>query len=151
MALVPLAAAAWCIRREGASGLETGATDGASRAFQPAHALGFSVTVTALTWAAAWLGAQLGGLGALAGVAVGGFADAPSATASAGVLASRGTLSEPQALVAILLALAANTVTKLAVAYATGGPRYLGRLFWPHVAMLAAASLPVVGVLRAAG
>jgi uncharacterized membrane protein (DUF4010 family) len=108
------------------------------------HALVFSVTVTALTALAAWLALRWGSTGALAGIAVGGFADAHSSTASAGVLAARGMMSEARALQAIVLALGANTATKLVVAYSTGGAAYLSRLLWPHLAALAVAALALL-------
>ena len=133
-------ASVWLLWRDG---VEAGAADALadeSRAFQPLHALAFSVTVTALTWAAAWLLQRFGEAGALVGIGLGGLADAHSATASAGTLATEGVLPLPIASLAILLALAANTVTKVVVAATTGGLRYASLLAGPHLAMLAAAA-----------
>lgn len=142
MAAVPASVALWLIRRSDRAGVaQAAAAEGGSRAFQPMHALVFSVTVTALTALAAWLALRFGSAGALAGIALGGFADAHSASASAGVLAARGTLEEPQALAAILGALTANTVTKLVVARSTGGAAFARRLLLPHLVMLAAAAV----------
>lgn len=118
-----------------------------SRAFQPLHALAFSVTVTALTWAAAWLAQSLGEPGALIGIGLGGFADAHSATASAAALAKEGVLAPTAAQTAIWLALGANVVTKLLVASSTGGKRYAALLAGPHLAMLTGAALTLT-VLR---
>jgi uncharacterized membrane protein (DUF4010 family) len=112
-----------------------------SRAFQPLHALAFSATVTALTWVAAWLVQRFGEAGALFGIGLGGLADAHSAAASAGALAAEGVLALPAASLAILLALVANTATKLVVAATTGGLRYATLLAGPHLAMLAAAGI----------
>lgn len=112
-----------------------------SRAFQPLQALAFSATVTALSWVAAWLTVRFGDAGALAGIGLGGFADAHSATASAGALAAEGLLAAPVASYAILLALAGNIVTKIVVAATTGGTRYALLLTGPHLAMLVAAAV----------
>ena len=134
-------ASAWLLWREGA---EVTAGDGVadeSRAFQPLHALAFSATVTALTWVAAWLVQRFGEAGALFGIGLGGLADAHSAAASAGALAAEGVLALPAASLAILLALVANTATKLVVAATTGGLRYATLLAGPHLAMLAAAGI----------
>ncbi|MFM7624958.1 MAG: MgtC/SapB family protein [Gammaproteobacteria bacterium] len=132
-------ASAWFFWRDGATVTSGDALADESRAFQPLHALAFSATVTALTWAAAWLVQRFGEAGALVGIGLGGFADAHSATASAGTLAAEGVLALPVASLAILLALAANTITKIVVAATTGGLRYAMQLAGPHLAMLAAA------------
>ena len=134
-------ASAWLLWR---GGTEFTAGDGVadeSRAFQPLHALAFSATVTALTWVAAWLVQRFGEAGALFGIGLGGLADAHSAAASAGALAAEGVLALPAASLAILLALVANTATKLVVAATTGGLRYATLLAGPHLAMLAAAGI----------
>lgn len=138
--------AAWFYQRSGAAtstAAQTAPLDD-SRAFQPMQALAFSATVTALTWVSAWLGQRFGSSGAMAGVAIGGFADAHSATASAGALAAQAVLTPDAALYAIWFALGANTVTKLAVAASTGGLRYAGLLAAPHLAMWAAAALALL-------
>ena len=54
-------------------------------------------------------------------------------------VAAEGVLALPAASLAILLALVANTATKLVVAATTGGLRYAALLSGPHLAMLAAA------------
>jgi uncharacterized membrane protein (DUF4010 family) len=144
MAAIPALGAGWLIRRSDGAAAQA-AAEGSSRAFQPMHALVFSVTVTALTALAAWLALRWGSLGALVGIALGGFADAHSSTASAGALAARGTMSESGALLAILLALTANTVTKCVVAYSSGGAGYLKRILWPHLAVLVAAASVLLG------
>jgi len=131
--------AAWALWRDGVESSAAEALADESRAFQPLHALAFSATVTALTWAAAWSVQRYGEAGALFGIGLGGLADAHSATASAGTLAAEGVLALPAASFAILLALAANTATKLVVAATTGGLRYATLLAGPHLAMLLAA------------
>lgn len=149
MASVAIGAAAWLWRR-GGTVADGAAVAEESRAFQPLHALAFSVTVTALTWVGAWLAVRFGSAGALVGIGMGGLADAHSATASAGALAVAGVLTRPEASLAILAALATNTATKLAVAFSTGGSRYAALIAGPHVAMLAVAGLALAGVLQIA-
>lgn len=136
-------AAAGSLWRDGVRSADDQAVTHESRAFQPLQALAFSATVTALTWASAWLVQRYGESGALLGIGLGGFADAHSATASAGALAAEGLLPRPAASLAILLALAANIVTKLAVAAGTGGVRYARLLVVPHLVMLVAAGMAV--------
>ena len=134
-------ASAWLLWRDGAAADAADDVADESRAFQPLHALAFSATVTALTWAAAWLVQRFGEAGALVGIGFGGFADAHSATASAGALTAEAVLALPAASLAIWLALAANTVTKLVVAATTGGTRYAALLIAPHLLMLTAAGI----------
>jgi len=109
------------------------------RAFQPLQALIFSVTVTSLLWAAAWLEESFGGRGALWGIALGGFADAHSAIASAATLVHSNDLDRASGSVAMLVALAANTVMKLIVAGSTGGRAYAFSLALPLITILVAA------------
>ncbi|MBM4198233.1 MAG: MgtC/SapB family protein [Gammaproteobacteria bacterium] len=71
------------------------------RAFQPLQAFVFSITVTSLLWAAAWLAAQFGSLGAAWGVMLGGFADAHSAIASAATLVRAAELDAATGVLAI--------------------------------------------------
>jgi len=111
------------------------------RALQPTQALIFSVTVTAVLWGAAWLDEPFGALGAVWGIALSGFADAHSATASAGTLAGQGHLGDTTAVFAILLALSTNALSKLVIAGFTGGRRYLARVAPAVVLSLAGAAL----------
>ena len=108
---------------------------------QPTQALIFSATVTAVLWGAAWLDERYGALGAVWGIALSGFADAHSATASAGTLAGQGHLRDTTAVFAILLALSTNALSKLVIAGFTGGRRYLARVAPAVVLSLAGAAL----------
>lgn len=108
------------------------------RAFQPRYALAFSATVTTLLLLAAWLERRYGAAGALVGVALGGFADTHSAAASAAALQVKGALGLDEAAVGVRLAMTANTVSKLAVAWASGGARYLRGVAPALLLMLAA-------------
>jgi uncharacterized membrane protein (DUF4010 family) len=101
------------------------------RAFQPLQAIVFSVTVTSLIWASAWLKHEFGTLGATWAIAAGGLADAHSAVVSAGSLVHAGELDVDSGALAILAALASNVAMKIAVAAATGGARFARELAPP--------------------
>ena len=143
MALVAAASAGFWLRGAGSPRDHVRQTfDG--RAFQPLQAIVFSVTVTSLLWAASWLAAQFGSRGAAWGVMLGGFADAHSAIASAATLVRAAELDASTGALAILGALASNTLMKLLLAFATGGRRYAAALAVPLLAMwLVAAALLV--------
>lgn len=111
------------------------------RAFQPLEAIVFSIIVTTITWCAAWLDSRFGETGALWGIALGGFADAHSAIASAGSLVRSAELEREVAAWAVLAALATNTLMKLAAAAVTGGRRYAMAIAAPLLAMLGVAVL----------
>jgi len=110
------------------------------RAFQPLEALVFSITVTALIWTVAWLDERFGVTGALAGIVLGGFADAHSAIATAGNLAAPDELGTEIAAWAVFGALGTNTLMKLLVAAASGGLRYAALIAPTLVSMLALAA-----------
>lgn len=147
MALVAVVASLLFMRRlDHTSDAQDGHLQG--RAFEPGRALVFSITVTALLWLSAYLRDRYGAPGALAGIAFGGFADAHSATASAAALAAKGVLSEAAAAAAVMMAVVTNTVTKLAVAVASGGLRYALMLAGPLLAMAAVGSVIAYLTLR---
>ena len=143
MALIAAAAALYQVWRGGKGG-DGHAALFEGRAFQPGQALVFSVTVTALVWSAAWLHANYGTQFALAGIAVGALADAHSAVASAAALALRGAIDEPVARLAIWIAFATNTLSKLVLARISGGSAYARRLSPTLLLALVAAYLLVV-------
>lgn len=125
----------WASAQRTYDGVTTG------RAFRPRQALAFSVTVTTLLVAAAALERGFGTAGAMVGIALGGFADAHSAAASAAALTQRGVLAETLGALAVLVALTTNAVTKLIVAASGGGRDYALRLAPSIVLMVAAAWL----------
>ena len=116
------------------------------RAFQPVQALVFGVTVTALIGSVGWLQARYGADFALLGIAIGALVDAHSAIASAAALQLRGTLALSLADLAIWIAFAANVASKLAIARASGGAAYAGRLSGPLLLSLAAGYLLAVSL-----
>jgi len=105
------------------------------RAFEPKHALAFALMVTVVLLLAAFLADRYGTRGAVSGIALAGFADTHSASASAAGLLTAGSISEPAALLAVLLAFTTNTLTKALLALATGGWNY-ARALWPGLALM---------------
>ncbi len=108
------------------------------RAFEPKQALLFVAIVALVMLAAAALQAWLGNAALGAVLAVSGFADTHSAAASAAQLHATGHLGPRAAMSGIALALATNSITKLGLAWASGGRGYALRLLPGIVAMLLA-------------
>ena len=108
------------------------------RAFEPKQALLFVAIVALVMLASAALQGWLGN-GALAvALAVSGFADTHSAAATTAQLFATGHLQPRAATSLIALALTTNTITKIGLAWASGGRAYTLRLLPGVVAMLVA-------------
>lgn len=115
----------------------------AGRAFEPRHALVFvAVVATVMVLSAAML-AWLGDAGLNVTLAVSGLADVHAAVASAAQLVALGRIPPDAAIPGITLALAANSTTKLVMAFITGGRAYGLRLL-PGIAAMVAAFAVVV-------
>lgn len=97
------------------------------RAFRLRTALVFAAAFVLVMLMVAWLQRSFGPAWALAGVVVGGFADAHSTAASVGSLATQGQLAPELAVIAIGLVVTTNTLSKLGFAWAGGGA-YFWRL-----------------------
>jgi uncharacterized membrane protein (DUF4010 family) len=97
------------------------------RAFRLRTAFLFAAAFTVVALVVAWLQNTFGATWALAGVVLGGFADAHSTAASVGSLAAQRQMAPELAAVAIGLVLTTNTISKLAFARA-GGAGYFWRL-----------------------
>src|SRR5262249_32212657 len=108
------------------------------RAFELRFAMIFALTITAILFVAAFLADRYGSNGATLGIALAGFADAHSASASAARLLATGALHQRGAVVALSLAVATNSVTKIGVAWKAGGGAYVRALAPGIVLMLAA-------------
>jgi len=108
------------------------------RAFELKRAFGFALLITVVMFVAAFLSDRYGAAGASVGVALAGFADAHSATASAATLAHSGTISVTTAVFAILLAVSANTLTKSIIAFVSGGAAFGIRVVLGLVLMMIA-------------
>jgi uncharacterized membrane protein (DUF4010 family) len=98
------------------------------RALQPRVALVFAVSVTLISLLSAALAQYFGGAGAIAGVALAGFADTHAAAASAANLSVNLSLQDTAACIAILLAFCTNQVSKGVVAWLTGGAKFALRI-----------------------
>jgi len=107
------------------------------RAFRLRTALVFAGAFVLVMLLVAWLQRSFGPAWALAGVVVGGFADAHSTTASIGSLTLQGQLTAELAAIAIGLVVTTNTVSKLGFAWA-GGAAFFWRLA-PGLLLLVAA------------
>ncbi|HTU66478.1 MAG TPA: DUF4010 domain-containing protein [Steroidobacteraceae bacterium] len=97
------------------------------RAFRLRTALSFAAAFTAVALLVAWLQRSFGATWALAGVVVGGFADAHSTTASVGSLSAQAQMAPELAAIAVGLIVTTNTLSKLGFAW-VGGARYFLRL-----------------------
>lgn len=98
------------------------------RAFELRTALIFAAAVTAVTFISAFLSSRYGSGGGVAGIAVAGFADAHSAAASAANLAATRALPLTTGALAVLIAFATNSVTKVVLAWVMGGPVFAMRV-----------------------
>ena len=107
------------------------------RAFRLRTALAFAGAFVLVMLLVAWLQRSFGPAWALAGVVVGGFADAHSTAASIGSLTLQGQLTSELAMIAIGLVVTTNTASKLGFAWA-GGSAYFWRLA-PGLVLLVAA------------
>ena len=107
------------------------------RAFRLRTALLFAGAFVLVMLLVAWLQRSFGATWALAGVVVGGFADAHSTAASVGSLAAQQQLPRELAVIAVGLVVTTNTLSKLGFARAGGGA-YFWRLA-PGLLLLIAA------------
>lgn len=110
----------------------------AGRAFELRHALLFVTVVACVLLASAIARELLGDAASVAALALAGFADAHAPAVSAAQMFDSGRMDAQLATLAIALALAANAVSKLAVAAASGGRRYAVRVLPGLVLMVAA-------------
>lgn len=107
------------------------------RAFRLRTALLFAAAFVLVMLLVAWLQRSFGPGWALAGVIIGGFADAHSTAASVGSLATQGQIPQSMAAIAVGLVVTTNTLSKLGFAWA-GGSAYFFRLA-PGLVLLIAA------------
>jgi uncharacterized membrane protein (DUF4010 family) len=107
------------------------------RAFRLRTALLFAGAFVLVMLLVAWLQKTFGPAWALAGVVIGGFADAHSTTASVGSLTAQEQMTRAMAPIAVGLIVTTNTLSKLGFAR-TGGSAYFWRLA-PGLLLLIAA------------
>jgi uncharacterized membrane protein (DUF4010 family) len=94
------------------------------RAFDMRAALMFVVVVAVILLVSALLADAFGKSGAIAAAAVSGFADAHAPAASVAQLSVAGKLDRDSAMLAIMLALATNSSSKVVLAFVNGGHRF---------------------------
>lgn len=111
-------------------------------AFSLASSLAFAAVVSIALLASAAARAWLGPAGIWLGAGLSGFADAHAAAISAASLVASGNATAGEVTGPIMVALTTNTVSKLVVARASGGPGFAARV---------GAALAVVLVLAWAG
>lgn len=99
----------------------------ARHAFSVRQALGFAAILSIASIAMAYANSYLGPQAALAGAALAGLLDTHAAGASVLSLAAAGSLPVADAQLAVLLALSANTASKVVAAQLAGGARYATR------------------------
>ena len=109
------------------------------RAFDLRVALLLAAVVTAVLLAAGAINSAFGDNGVVLATGIAGFADSQSAAISAASLASQGQISISTAVIATLVALTTNTISKAVIAASLGKRRFAGQV-WPGlVAILGAA------------
>lgn len=100
------------------------AKDVKGRAFSLPLALLFGSLVAVIGFASALAREWLGAAGTIVTAAIAGLADAHSPTAAVAAMAAGAQTDQRSAVLAILLALTANTITKVVLAATTGPRRY---------------------------
>lgn len=110
-------------------------------------ALLVTLLLTAVSAAVAWAQSRFGTAGLMAGTAIAALADAHAPIAALGARAGSGLLADPGLLRdAVLVAIAANSLTRSVTAFGAGGPRFGATV----TAALAAAVAAALGVSRLA-
>ncbi|MGV8931442.1 MAG: MgtC/SapB family protein [Luteimonas sp.] len=105
------------------------------RAFKPGQVFGFVGIVAVVLLVSGMVMSWLGDRASVVALAISGFADVHAAAASAAQLVTLQRLDADSAALAVLLALAANSLTKVVVAFSTGGRAYGLRLL-PGIASM---------------
>jgi uncharacterized membrane protein (DUF4010 family) len=98
------------------------------RAFNPQVALIFAATLAVVLLATTIIGTHYGTAGVIVTAALAGFIDAHSPAIAVATMVATGQIGAPDAVVPILLAFSANSVSKIVVALVTGGPPFALRI-----------------------
>lgn len=110
-----------------------------TRAFNLIEALLFAATLAAILLASAALRVWFGPAGGLAAAALGGLVDTHAAAISVALTVAGGRLAPQDAVLPILAALSANTLTKLLLAVTSGGRAFAVRVVPGLVLVIVAA------------
>ena len=100
----------------------------AGRAFSFSSAIILGLTLSGILVVSAALRENFGETGVIVGAALAGFADTHSAAVSIASLVASGKMGAADAISPILAALSTNTVSKIIVAWTSGGRSYALRL-----------------------
>ena len=111
------------------------------RAFSLRTALFFAATLAVILVGAAVLGEGFGAAGVIVAAALGGLVDTHSAAIAVATLAATGKLAPTDTVLPILIALSTNTLSKIVLALASGGPAFALRVVPGLVIVIAAAWL----------
>ncbi|HEY9102206.1 MgtC/SapB family protein [Chitinimonas sp.] len=104
-------------------------------------ALGFAAMYSLVLLAAAWLNNELGHVGLYAVALLSGATDVDAITLSSLHMHTQGRLQAMPTMFAIVLAVAANTIFKLILAFSIGGRRFGLRVVWPMLAAVVSSIL----------
>lgn len=107
---------------------EADPANGGRSALRPREALLVALLLAAVALAVSAAQRQFGAAGLGWGVALAGLADAHAPVAALAALHAAGSVSSPQLVGGVLLAVGANTATRCVVAALAGGWRYLARV-----------------------
>ena len=105
-----------------------GVNSQAGRAFSFSAAIILGLTLSGILVVSAALRENFGEIGAIVGAALAGFADTHSAAVSIASIVASGKMGAADAISPILAALSTNTVSKIIVAWTSGGRSYALRL-----------------------
>ncbi len=128
--------------RQQAPDVETG-----GRAFNPATALAFALTLSCIMVAAAALQDWLGEDGIILAAALAGFVDTHSAAISVATLVASGKMTAADAVLPILAGLSTNTISKLVLAGTSGGRSFAVRVIPGLILVVLAAWAPALYAL----
>lgn len=114
-------------------------TTARGHAFSLKTALIFAVSIAIMLFAAAALNAWQGERGVILAAALSGFADTHSPAVSVASLVSAGTIGVNSAVFPVLAALTTNTITKVVLAFTSGG-RHFGVQVVPGLLLVIASA-----------
>ena len=118
---------------------QAGSEEPAGRAFSPATALFFALTLSCIMLATAALQDWLGENGIIVAAALAGFADTHSAAISVATLVASGKMTATDAVLPILAGFSTNTISKLVLAGISGGRSFANRVI-PGLLLVALAA-----------
>lgn len=121
------------LRQTGSADLELG------RAFSLPGALLLALTISVVLVLSAGLRQAFGEAGLVVSAAVAGLVDTHAPAAAAATLVASGKISTAEAVIPVLAALTANTISKIVVAWTSGGGSFAARLIPGLIVVVAAA------------